>query len=70
MSDKIPTLSQVIKQYQDRITKQGFHDVEAFEDVVNDLLYMLKQYRDAAKKWEKDCEKLRQKYEPRVAELS
>lgn len=68
--EKIPTLPQVIKQYQNLIKKQGFHDVDAFEDVIGDLLYMCRQYRDTAKKWEKDCERLKRKYEPMVAELN
>lgn len=70
MSDKIPTLKQVIKAYRDRIVKQGFHDVEAFEDVVGDLLAMCKAYRDAANGWMKEYDKLKNKYEPMVLEES
>jgi len=68
--ERVPTLKQVIKQYQKLIVQQGFHDVEAFEDVVGDLLAMCKAYKDAANGWMKAHDKLKEKYEPMVAEFS
>jgi hypothetical protein len=66
MSNKLPTVKQICATYRKLVIDMGFSDKEALEDIVSDLLTMAREYRDAAKAWEKDCEKLKAKYEPMI----
>jgi len=65
MSDKLPTFSN-LKRYHKELQQMSFSSNEAWEDIVQDLLVMLKSYRKAAKGWERDYDKLKAKYEPGV----
>ncbi len=70
MSDKLPTVKQILSIYRKLVVSMGFSEKEALEDIVSDLLEMAREYRDAAKAWEKDCDKLRARYEPMILEQS
>lgn len=66
---KLPTLSCLRKEFKRRI-QLGLTEQEAFEDVVADLLFITKTYKKACEGWERDCDKLKNKYEPSILEES
>ena len=69
MGRELPSLKE-LRQARTRYLNTGMTESEAFESICQQLLSMCSTYFKAAKAWERDCEKLKTKYEPRTAELS
>ena len=69
MGNKLPTFTEV-KRIHEHNQEIGMTQKESFEDVIKDMLSLLKAYKKSAESWMKDCDKLKAKYEPQIVELS
>ena len=66
----LSTVPQLKREFKRRQKEMGMSAEEAFEDIIGNLLFMTRQYRKASEQWMKAHDKLKDKYEPLVVELS